>query len=106
MAEEQQSSTRRSRSRIPSFTTIEEEAAFWDTHDSAEFEDEFEDVTDIRFVPARSQRGIIVPLEQATLRQLHRQAREQGVEPAVLVRMWIVERLRTRPTEPESASHA
>ena len=32
------------RSRIPDFATLEEEAEFWDTHDTAEFEDEWEPV--------------------------------------------------------------
>jgi hypothetical protein len=30
--------------RIPKFASIEEEAVFWDTHDTTEFEDEFEEV--------------------------------------------------------------
>ncbi len=37
-------------SRIPTFSTIEEEAAFWDTHSFEEFADELEEVTDHRFV--------------------------------------------------------
>lgn len=32
------------KSRIPEFSTLEEEAEFWDTHDTTEFEDEFEPV--------------------------------------------------------------
>ena len=32
------------RSRIPDFASLEEEAEFWDTHDSTEFEDEWEPV--------------------------------------------------------------
>lgn len=30
--------------KVPKFTSIEEEAAFWDSHDSTEFEDEFDPV--------------------------------------------------------------
>lgn len=41
------------KSRIPAFSSTEEEAEFWDTHDSAEFEDEFETVTDVKFVKAK-----------------------------------------------------
>ena len=46
---------RRTESRIPAFKTIEEEAEFWDTHDSSEFDDEFETVTDVRFVRSKAQ---------------------------------------------------
>jgi hypothetical protein len=45
---------RHAKSRIPTFSTIEEEAEFWDTHDITEFEDELELVTDVRFVKAGS----------------------------------------------------
>lgn len=30
---------------IPDFSSIEEEAAFWDTHDTTDFEEEFHPVT-------------------------------------------------------------
>ena len=36
------------KSRIPEFSSIEEEAEFWDTHDTTEFEDEFKPVQ-VRF---------------------------------------------------------
>jgi hypothetical protein len=35
---------KKKKSKIPEFKSIAEEAAFWDTHDTTEFEDEFEDV--------------------------------------------------------------
>lgn len=35
---------------IPSFRSIEEEAEFWDTHDTVDFEDEWELVTDVTLV--------------------------------------------------------
>src|SRR4051812_28732561 len=82
------------RSRIPSFDTIEEEAAFWDTHSSADFDDELEVVDDVMFVPAGSERVIAVRLEADSLASLAEQARRQGVSPAQLARTWILERLR------------
>jgi O-acetylhomoserine/O-acetylserine sulfhydrylase-like pyridoxal-dependent enzyme len=80
-------------SRIPTFKTVEEEAAFWDSHDSTEFEAEFEDVTDVVFVRSHPAKGIIVPLDGESLAQLAQQARERGIAPATLARLWIVERL-------------
>jgi predicted DNA binding CopG/RHH family protein len=87
-------------SRIPTFNTLEEEAEFWDTHDSAEYEDEMEIVTDVRFVPARPKKAITVRLEQSALETLSRQAREQGVGLSSLIRQWILD----RPWEAEKHS--
>ncbi len=86
-------SRRRPRSRIPTFKTVEEEAAFWDTHSSAEFEDELEVVTDVRFVKAKPRKAITVQLEEDKMADLTRVARQQGVEPTALVKQWILEHL-------------
>ncbi|MBI4318736.1 MAG: hypothetical protein HY675_09620 [Chloroflexi bacterium] len=83
------------RSRIPRFRTIQEEAEFWDTHSTAEFEDEFEEVKDVRFVVRRSSvdKALTVRLDKDTFVRLAEEARVQGVGPSTLVRMWILERL-------------
>ena len=85
------------RIRIPTFDTVEEEAAFWDTHDLTEFEDELEVVTDVRFVKAQPKKAITVRLPQHALDALIREARETGVAPSTLARMWILERLQATP---------
>lgn len=38
-------------SEIPEFESIQEEAEFWDTHDTTEFLDEFEEADNVVFVP-------------------------------------------------------
>ena len=45
------------KSRIPTFKTIEEEAAFWDTYSSEEFADELTAVKNVRVVKARSKKS-------------------------------------------------
>ena len=80
-------------SRIPEFRSIEEAAEFWDTHDSTEFEDEFETVHDVRFVPAGPKTPYTVELDDKTIARLERRAQEEGVEPAVLAGVWIRERV-------------
>lgn len=82
-------------SRIPAFSSIEEEAEFWDTHDSTEFEDEFEPVTDVKiiFVPARTQKGIMVRLDYDTILRITEMGRAKGVGPSTLARMWVLEKL-------------
>ena len=83
------------KSRIPTFQSIEEEAEFWDTHDSTEFEDEFEDVTgEVEFVGIRYRNSISMKLDEATLAALDERAAARGMGAATLAREWVLERLR------------
>jgi hypothetical protein len=77
---------------IPHFTSWEEEAAFWDTHDLSDYWDDFEPVH-VRFRKNLSQ-GITVRLDPDTLTKLRATAHERGIGPTTLARMWILERLR------------
>ena len=81
-------------SRIPAFETVEEEAEFWDTHDSSVIDDEFETVTDVRFVRSKRKQPITVRLDQDTVAALRRQAHRRGIGTSTLARMWITERVR------------
>ena len=81
------------KSKIPRFETREEEAEFWDTHDTTEFEDEFEPV-EVTFAQSLVRRGLTVPLNAQTIDLLQHLAREKKTEPATLVQMWILDRLR------------
>jgi CopG antitoxin of type II toxin-antitoxin system len=93
-----ESNTQLVKSRIPTFKSVEEEAEFWDTHDTTEFEDEWEEVTDVRFQAAQPKDGIWLRLDDDVLAALTRLAREQKTSPAVLARRWVLERLHaTKP---------
>lgn len=76
---------------IPTLNSREEEAEFWDTHDTADFEDEFE-CTEVRFAKNLSQ-GITVRFTAETLATLRATAQRKGIGPTTLARMWILERL-------------
>src|SRR5947209_19719359 len=91
---EHQTTRTRRKSRIPAFRTVEEEAAFWDTHDLTEFEDELAVVTDVKFVKAKPKKAITVRLEPDTLSALTNEAHERGIGPLTLARMLILEHLR------------
>ena len=80
-------------SRIPTFQTIEEEAEFWDTHDTTEFEDEFEDVADVKFIRLLSDGRLILWLEPEQAAALKQRAEEEGTYPARLALTWILEHL-------------
>jgi hypothetical protein len=82
-------------SRIPMFASIEEEAAFWDTHSVTEFEDELEDMTGkIAFVVRRPDDGIRLLFDEETISALTERARAENTDPTMLVQRWIRERLR------------
>jgi hypothetical protein len=84
------------KSRIPTFKTIEEEAAFWDTHSSEEFADELTPVENVKFVKARSKRALTVRVDEDTFEELNKEAREKGIGPSTLARMLILEHLQAR----------
>ncbi len=81
---------------IPTFKTIEEEAAFWDTHSNEEFADELTTVENVKFVKAYSKKALTVRFDEDTFEELTREAREKGIGPSTLARMVILEHLQTR----------
>ena len=84
------------KSRIPTFKSIEAAAEFWDTHSTTEFEDEWEEVTeDIRFVVVEEgpKKAVTVRIPEKTFATLAQQARESGITPSTLAGLLIIERL-------------
>lgn len=92
----QEEHPKNARSRIPTFHTIEEEAAFWDTHSIEDFADELTPVDDVKFVKARNKKALTVRFDEDTLEELIREAREKGIGPSTLARMVILEHIRAR----------
>jgi hypothetical protein len=96
------SSNRRNQTkRLPDFSnmTIAEEAEWWDTHDTAEYEHEFVD-DDLVFVPGGRKRPMTVRLEPELVSALTSEAKARGVGASTLARMLIIEHLRRRPSRP------
>lgn len=79
-------------SRIPDFKTREEMAEWFDTHDMADYQDEFKTVR-AKFAKNLSE-GLNIRLDTETLAKLRHIAKEKGIGPTTLVRMWIIERLK------------
>ena len=78
--------------RIPSFTNVEEEAAFWDTHDFTDFAEES---TPVRVTLGQElAERLTLRLDQADREKLAKYAREKGIGPRTLARIWLKERLR------------
>lgn len=89
---------RQQKSRIPEFTTREEEAKFWDTHNITDYWDEFKPVG-VRFAKNLS-KGITIRLNPETLAELRARAKAKGIGPTTLARMWILEHLREKEGHP------
>lgn len=87
---------------IPDSKSREEEAEWFDTHDLADYQDEFKTVK-VRFAKNLSE-GLNIRLDKATLTVLREIAHKKGIGPSTLVRMWVTEQLRKETlTEDELA---
>ena len=78
--------------RIPETDSIEELARFWDSHDLTDFEDQVEEVAEPVF---QGEPGVklSIRLNPKELESLRRLASKRGLEEAVLIREWVLERL-------------
>ena len=96
MTKKEQEQPKDEKSRIPTFRTVEEEAAFWDTHSSEEFSDELTPAENVKFVKAHPKKVLTVRFDEDTFEQLAKEAREKGIGPSTLARMVILQHLRAR----------
>jgi hypothetical protein len=96
MTRKEQERPKGTKSRIPTFQTIEEEAAFWESHSSEDFADELTPVEDVKFIKARSKKALTVRFNEDTFEELSREAKEKGIGPSTLARMVILEHLQAR----------
>ena len=76
---------------IPQFKSLDDEAQFWDTHDTTDFEGEFQPVS-IRFT-GLVERGLTIRLQTDDFHNLKHLAQQKGIGVSSLVRMWVKERL-------------
>lgn len=82
------------KSRIPEFKSHEEEARWFETHSISDYLDEFKPIK-VRFAKNLSE-GLNVRLDPDTLSKIRMEAKEKGMGPTTLVRMWIMEQLKQR----------
>lgn len=79
--------------KIPQFKTEQEEAEFWDSHNSIDFLDETESV-EVTFVDARpAMKQISLRLDPSVIDQLKSLAVGKGIGYQTMIRMWVMERL-------------
>ncbi len=104
---------------IPSFNSIEEEAEWWDTHDSGDFQHLFEPVQIViggelaeQIVANRREEieqgelaeKLTLRLDQSDRAALTKYAKRKGIGPSTLARMWIKEHLEEEAAREAKAS--
>jgi len=81
--------------KVPKFKNLKEERAFWDSHDSTDYLDDFEVAKDVVFVRPKKQ-AISLRLDSNTLKKLRELAEEEGLPPTTYARMLIIKGIRER----------
>jgi hypothetical protein len=80
----------RGRDPVPEhFKTMEDAAEFWDTHDSAKYEDYMKDV---EFEVDIKRRTYLISLDSELYQKVRAIARKKGVPAEKLVNLWIEEK--------------
>ncbi len=78
---------------LPAFKSEQEEAEFWDNHDSTEYLAASKEI-DVQFVDNRtSMKQISLRLDLSTINEIKQVAKTKGIGYQTLIRMWVIERL-------------
>ena len=75
--------------KIPKTDSIREMADFWDSHDLTDFEAEMEEVTEPVF---EREKVVQIHLPTKDAETVESMARSRGLNPAELMRTWIIEK--------------
>jgi predicted DNA binding CopG/RHH family protein len=78
------------------FTSFDELANFWETHDLTDYEDQLQEVK--YRVDRKPARQFIVTLSDELTKALRKATHREGVSMQTLVNLWVQERLRQYPT--------
>lgn len=84
---------------IPKFKSYKDEANFWDTHSIADFKGQLQK-TRVK-VAKEVKLTYTVRLEKQVIEKLDAIARDKGIGPRTLARMWLLEKLK-QETYPHS----
>lgn len=82
-----QESNQKKVSSISHLRTTEEMAEFWDSHDTADYWDQFEEV-EINVTMKPRHRVVI---EEATYARVSEESRRRGMQPETLINLWVAE---------------
>jgi len=80
--------------KIPKFSSVKEEAKFWDTHSVTDFEDELDDVAIVVELLKPRNETLVVRVQKTIKDRMERVAAKRGVTVSTLARIWFSEKLR------------
>lgn len=79
---------------IPPFKTLDEEAEFWDTHDtSLLFDNPKTPLSKLPLIEDEKEDALTIRLQKTIKAKLKRIARQKGIDTSTLSRMWLIEKL-------------
>lgn len=79
---------------IKPFKSLEEEANFWDTHDTSEiFANSKVSISDLLELEPKKDVVMTVRVQKSVKEKIEKIARIKGVNSTTLSRMWLIERL-------------
>ena len=79
--------------RTPVFSSVEEEAAFWDSHDTGTFDHEFEPAEVEVARPLAHSWEVVTRFDEMTFRRIQAVAQERGISLATLAHQWLIKAL-------------
>lgn len=79
--------------KTPKFKNLKEERAFWDTHDSTDYHDDFEVTKHVIFVRPKKE-VMSLRLEPKIIKKLKERADREGLPPTTYARMLIIKGIR------------
>jgi predicted DNA binding CopG/RHH family protein len=81
--------------KTPKFKNMKEERKFWESHDSTDYLDDFEEAKDVVFVRPKKQ-VISLRLEPQVISKLKNLAASEGLPPTTYARMLIIRAIRDK----------
>jgi len=81
--------------KTPKFKSIKEERKFWETHNSTDYLDDFEEAKDVVFVRPKKQ-VMSLRLEPQVINKLKKLADREGLPPTTYARMLIIRAIRDK----------
>ena len=81
--------------KVPKFKNLKDERKFWDSHDSTDYLEDFEEIKDVVFVRPKKQ-VISLRLEPQIINKLKELADEEGLPTTTYARMLIIRAIRNK----------
>ena len=85
----------KTKSKIPVFKNYQEEAKFWDTHSITDFMDELKPIKITFKLKSPKEDSVVIRLQKPLKRRLEEVAANQGLSMSTMIRMWMIDKLRT-----------